>query len=249
MEKSKLERVMEKSKLERFINKYNLGGSCESVILSSNGNSLSVRSISDDKNVLIEASVDNINFPMGEFGVFETKKLRSILNVLDDTLAVSIILNNAYGISGLSISDNSTKATFVLADPTVIPVVPELKKIPPMELTIQLDEKFVNTFVKAKSALNDVETFAVISDGESSVASVVIGHSSLNTNRISISTQIDSPAKMAPINFSANYLREILVANKEIKTGTLEVSSKGIAVIKFNMNDFIATYYLVQITG
>jgi hypothetical protein len=239
---------MEKSKLERFINKYNLGGSCESVILSSNGNSLSVRSISDDKNVLIETSVDNVNFPAGEFGVFETKKLRSILNVLDDTLVVSVIENNNI-ISGLSISDNSTKATFVLADTTVIPVVPELKKIPPMELTIQLDEKFVNTFVKAKSALNDVETFAVISDGETSVASIVIGHSSLNTNRISIAAQIDSPAKMAPINFSANYLREILVANKEIKTGTLEVSSKGIAMVKFNMNDYVATYYLVQITA
>jgi hypothetical protein len=197
---------------------------------------------------LIEASVDNVNFPAGEFGVFETKKLRSILNVLDDTLVVSVIENNNT-ISGLSISDNSTKATFVLADPTVIPVVPELKKIPPMELTIQLDEKFVNTFVKAKSALNDVETFAVISDGETSVASIVIGHSSLNTNRISIAAQIDSPAKMAPINFSANYLREILVANKEIKTGTLEVSSKGIAMVKFNMNDYVATYYLVQITA
>jgi hypothetical protein len=239
---------MEKSKLEKFISKYNLGGSCESVILSSNGNSLSVRSISDDKNVLIEASVDNVSFPAGEFGVFETKKLRSILNVLDDVLSVSVIENNNT-ISGLSISDNSTKATFVLADPTVIPVVPELKKIPPMELTIELDEKFVNTFIKAKSALNDVETFAVISDGETSVASVVIGHSSLNTNRISIAAQIDSPTKMAPINFSANYLREILVANKEIKTGTLEVSSKGIAMVKFNMNDYVATYYLVQITA
>ena len=239
---------MEKSKLEKFISKYNLGGSCESVILSSNGNSLSVRSISDDKNVLIEASVDNVSFPAGEFGVFETKKLRSILNVLYDVLSVSVIENNNT-ISGLSISDNSTKATFVLADPTVIPVVPELKKIPPMELTIELDEKFVNTFIKAKSALNDVETFAVISDGETSVASVVIGHSSLNTNRISIAAQIDSPTKMAPINFSANYLREILVANKEIKTGTLEVSSKGIAMVKFNMNDYVATYYLVQITA
>jgi hypothetical protein len=118
-----------------------------------------------------------------------------------------------------------------------------------MELTIELDEKFVNTFIKAKSALNDVETFAVISNGETSVASIVIGHSSLNTNRISITAQIDSPTKMAPINFSANYLREILVANKEIKTGTLEVSSKGIAIVKFNMNDYVATYYLVQITA
>ena len=48
---------MEKSKLEKFITKYNLGGSCESVIFKSDGSGLSVRSISGDKNVLGEVSV------------------------------------------------------------------------------------------------------------------------------------------------------------------------------------------------
>ncbi len=45
---------MEKSKLERFISKYNIGGACESVKFVSNGTEMSVRSISDDKNVLAE---------------------------------------------------------------------------------------------------------------------------------------------------------------------------------------------------
>lgn len=238
---------MEKSKFEKFIGKYNLGGSCESVTLKSDGDTLSVRSISGDKNVLGEVVVSNINFPEGEFGVYETKKLKSILSVLDENITIKP--NSVNGsVSGLNITDNSTKATFVLADPTVIPPVPDLKKLPPMDFTITLDEKFISTFIKAKNALSEVETFAVMSAGEDATATVVIGHSANNTNRISINVTTDKIAKVLPISFSANYLREILTSNKEISNGTLQISSKGLSVAKFDANDFTSTYYLVQIS-
>lgn len=238
---------MEKSKLEKFITKYNLGGSCESVLFKSDGDTLSVRAISDDKNVLGEISVDDINFPEGEFGVYETKKLRSILSVLDENITIKANITNGKT-TGLNITDSSTKATFVLADTSVVPQVPDLKKLPPMDFTITLDEKFVSTFIKAKGALSEVETFAVISDGDDKTATVVIGHSTLNTNRISITAKTDKSTKIAPINFSANYLREILTANREITTGTLQVSSKGLSVATFEANGFTSKYYLVQIS-
>lgn len=239
---------MEKSKLERFISKYNLGGACESVLLKSDGDTLSVRSISGDKNVLSEVSLENIKFPAGEFGVYETKKLRAILNVLDDTIDVTPNVTNEKT-TGLRITDNSTKATFVLADSSVIPAVPDLKKLPPMDVVISLDEKFVTTFVKAKGALSEVETFTVMSSGDENTASVVIGYSTLNTNRITITASTDKAIKMEPISFSANFLREILSANKEVSNGTLKVSSKGLATVNFNSNEFTSTYYLVQISS
>lgn len=238
---------MEKSKLEKFITKYNLGGSCESVIFKSDGDTLSVRAISDDKNVLGEVSVEDIKFPEGEFGVYETKKLRSILSVLDENFTIKPSVNNGKT-TGLGITDGSTKVTFVLADATVIPAVPDLKKLPPMDFTITLDEKFVSTFIKAKGALSEVETFAVMSKGEENTAEVVIGHSTLNTNRITVTAKTDKAVKMEPISFSANYLRDILTANKEVTNGTLQVSSKGLSVAKFSGNGYTSTYYLVQIS-
>jgi hypothetical protein len=237
--------VMEKSKFEKFIGKYNLGGSCESVTFRSDGNTLTVRSISDDKNVLGEVQFQQANFPAGEFGVYETKKLRSILSVMEDRLTVTAITTNDK-ITGLNLTDGETKATFVLADITVIPTVPELKKLPPVDFTITLDEKFVTTFIKAKSALADVDTFAVMSDGHSTTANIVIGYSSLNTNRISINATADVAAEMSPINFSATYFREILVANKDAKNGKLEISSKGLARATFDVDNISTTYYLVQ---
>lgn len=238
---------MEKSKIERFISKYNLGGACESVTFKSEGNTLSVRTISDDKNVLAEVSVDNIKFPEGEFGVYETKKLRSILSVLDENLTLKTVKSSGKA-TGIDISDGSTKATFVLADQSVIPAVPDVRKIPPADITIPLDEKFVSTFIKAKNALSEVETFAVMSEGEDTTASVVIGHSTLNTNRIYITATTDVAKKIDPISFSANYLREVLTANKDAKNGTLKISSKGLAVASFEVDGFTSTYYLVQIT-
>lgn len=239
---------MEKTRFEKFITKYNLGGACESVIFKSDGDALSVRTISDDKNVLAEVSVENIQFPEGEFGVYETRKLRSILSVLDETLKIKTNTTNGTT-TGLDISDTSTKATFVLADQSVIPAVPDLKKIPPMDLTITLDEKFVTTFIKAKGALSEVDTFSVMSDGSDKTASVVIGYSNLNTNRINITATTDVVKDLQPISFSANYLREILNANKDAKNGTLKISSKGIAVASFEVDGYKSTYYLVQITS
>jgi len=148
--------------------------------------------------------------------------------------------------TGLNITDGETKATFVLADASVIPAVPDLKKLPPMEFTISLDEKFVNTFIKAKGALSDVDSFAVMSTGEDKTATVVIGYSTLNTNRISINAHTDQVAKLDAITFSANYLKEILVANKEAKNGKLEVSSKGLSRASFEVDGITSTYYLVQ---
>ena len=236
---------MEKSRLERFIAKYNLGGGCETVVFISDGNTLRTRAISPERHVLCEVSAERTNFPQGEFGVFDTKKLRAILNVLDDSVDVKIATVNSLP-TGINFKDANTKATFVLADVSVVPEVPTLKKLPPMEFTLTLDEKFINTFVKAKSALSDATSFAVMSDGETNTASVVIGYSNNNTNRISIDATTDVAAKLAPVKFSANYLREIFTANKEIKTGTLQVSSKGMAIAEFAGDGYVTRYMLVD---
>jgi len=235
---------MEKSKLERFVSKYNIGGACESVKCVSNGTEMTVRSISDDKNVLAEVTSHDIGFPEGEFSIYETKKLRSLLGVLGEKLKVAAN-SSSNKVIGLNLSDSDTKVTFVLADESVIPKVPDLKKLPPVDIEIVLDDKFVNTFARAKGALSEVDTFTVMSDGTD--ATVVIGYSTLNTNRVNIKTTTKTNTKIDPISFSANYLKEVLLSNKEIKDGILKVSSKGIAVAEFVGEGFTSKYFLVQI--
>jgi len=237
---------MEKSKFERFVGKYNLGGSCESVLFKVEHSKLSTRAISDDKNVLSEITAPSMGLPDGEYAVYETVKLRSLLGVLGETLKVAV-KKSATKPVGLEFSDTATEATFVLADATVIPTVPDLKKLPPFDLTITMDEQFINTFVKAKGALADVETFTVLSDGADKTAQVILGYSSLNTNRVKIGVTTKEAIEVKPIAFSAKYLREILVANKDAKTGELLIASKGLAKTTFTADGITATYFLVQI--
>jgi hypothetical protein len=237
---------MEKSKLEKFIGKYNLGGSCESVVLKVEGNSLSTRAISDDKNVLCEVTGPSLGLAAGEYAVYETQKLKSLLGVVSENLSVTV-KKSGEKVIGLQFADASTEATFVLADTSVIPAVPELKKLPSTDLTITMDEEFITTFVKAKGALPDVETFTVISSGDDTTAQIVLGYSSLNTNRVKINVATKESAAVKATSFSAKYLREILVANKDAKTGELQISSKGIAKTTFVADNITSTYYLVQI--
>jgi hypothetical protein len=238
---------MDKKTFERFIARYNLGGSCESVVYSvQEDGGITTRSISDDKNVLTEVVADSMGIPHGEYAVYDTGRLRSLLGVLSDQLSVSVKRSNDKAI-GLSFSDTNTEATFVLADASVIPNVPDLKKLPPFEMNIVLDEAFINTFVKAKGALSEVDTFAVMSDGTTQTTNVIIGHSSLNTNRIRLTANTREAVALEPISFSAKYLREILVANRDATGGLLEVSSKGLARATFEADGIRSTYYLVQI--
>lgn len=237
---------MEKSKFERFVSKYNLGGACESVLYTVNGTDLSVRAISDDKNVLCEVVGPAMGLKAGEYAVYDTTKLRSLLGVLGETLSVNVKSSGDKPV-GMMFSDTNTEVTFVLADAAVIPTVPDLKKLPPFEMTIEMDEQFINTFVRAKGALADVDTFTVISDGSAATADVVLGFSSLNTNRVKLTAKTTEAVELKAISFSAKYLREILVANKDAKGGKLEVSSKGLARTSFNVDNIKSTYYLVQI--
>jgi hypothetical protein len=69
----------------------------------------------------------------------------------------------------------------------------------------------------------------------------------LNTNRVKLKATLEEAVEVSAISFSAKYLREILVANKDAKGGKLEISSKGLARTSFVVDNIKSTYYLVQI--
>ena len=79
---------MNKGKFDGFVNRYNLGGEIESVMVKSDDKNLSVRMISDDKTLLGDVTVVGGEFPNGEFGIYTTSQLKSLLSVLDDAITV-----------------------------------------------------------------------------------------------------------------------------------------------------------------
>ena len=234
---------MEKSKLEKFIAKYNLGGSCESVLWKSDGTDITVKCISDDKNVLGLVTVKDAKLDEGDYGIFDTKQLSSMLSVLGDGVDFAIQDIEGKAVS-LKFNDKSTSVNYMLADLSVIPNVPDLKQLPQFNVEIKLDSNFISKFIKAKGALDENNFTFVCKDGK---GQIVLGHSNINTNRISIDVDCTCDGDVNPISFSATYLKEILVANKEATDATLKISSQGLSHIRFEIDNYESNYYLVEI--
>ena len=230
---------MNKGKFDGFVNRYNLGGEIESVMVKSDENNLSVRMISDDKTLLGDVTVAESEFPNGEFGIYTTSQLKGLLSVLDDSITIEEVTG------ALKFSDKKTKVQYMLAAPSVIPAVPDLKALPPFDAEITLDDDFVNKFIKSKGVLSDADTFTFIHKGGS--GEIILGYSSINSNRISIEVDATAKEDIEPIAFSAKYLKAILMANKGSKTSSLKISSKGLSHLAFIDGDYTANYYLVQI--
>ena len=241
---------MKKQVLTTFIDKYSLNGTIESVkwIVDNNNKQIKTASISDDKNVISYVVIkDDAGLTDSEIGINDTTKLKRLLNVLTEEVNISYNKRDDKIVS-LSLSSEGTDVQYVTADLTVIPKVPDLKKLPPFNLEIPLTKEFVTTFVKAKTALSDVDTMTFIKDKKDKIK-LTIGYSSVNSNRINIDIKPtegkDTLGKT--IHFSAKYLKEILTSNSDCENAVLKISDAGIAHVEFNNDLFNSCYYLIDI--
>ena len=234
---------MNKITLDTFIQKYNLGGNVNSVKWNSDGGILSTRFISPDKSLLGELTLVKQTLPEFEVGVYDTLLLSRMLGTLADTVDFTLTKVDNTPVA-FHFTDSIMSADYVLAAIGVIPDVPELKNVPEFNTLVNIDNQFINSFIRGKSALADIEHFAVnpIDGG----LEFVIGYSDINSNRISIKTQSGAVAMTEPIVFNANLFKEVLSANKECSKAILQISNKGLAHIEFSVDDFNAKYWLVS---
>ena len=230
---------MKKASIESFINRYNLGGEVESVKITSSDSEMAVSFISDDKTLLGEVTSKEGDFPNGEFGVYTTSQLKALLGVLESN--VDVDSTESY----IKFSDKGTSVNYMLADLSVIPVVPDLKAVPPMNVEITLDDEFTSKFIKSKGALSESDTFTFECNNNN--GNIILGYSTINTNRISMKVDCKCDGDVSPISFSAKYLKEILNANRGSKSATLKISSQGLAHIQFETDNITSKYYLVEI--
>lgn len=229
---------MDKHKLEGFVNRYSLGGEIESVVIKSNQKELSVKMISDDKSLLGEVTAHDIDVPDGSYPIYTTSQFKQLLSVLDDDVSVE------QGVGSLKLSDNTTSVNYMLATESVIPTVPPLKMLPDFDVEVILDSNVISRFIKSKGALTDSDTFTFMSkDGKSQI---VLGYSTVNTNRISILVDAKTQGDVEPISFSAKYLKQILLANKSSNDAVLKISTDGLSFVMFSDSEYVSKYYLVQ---
>ena len=234
---------MNKTRLIRFISKYYLNGTVNSVILDSKSDKLTTRFISGDKTLLGELSMDKSQIEECEVGVYNTEQLTKLLSVLDD-VNVSVVKSENKSIA-LKVSDSNSSVNYMLSDVSVINKPPQLKDVPEFQLKINVTPQFINKFISGKGALSDTDNFTVVTDDNGT--KLVIGYSSVNTNRVTIPVTTTESSNIENISFNANVFKEVLSANKECESAVFEVSSEGLSRITFKVDDYTSTYYLVSV--
>lgn len=244
---------MTKTKLETFIKKYALNGTLDEVRWISNAGTLKVAEMTSDKKFLAVVEMSNFTgFDDAEFVVRDTPSLKSKLNALSED--VKITLNrgedNENRIISIDLEDDRNELTYQTGDEEHLPKKPKIMTIPSYEVEINLNERFVNDFSKAKSGFNDVNLLTLIMSKKKKRLEMVLGYSSnINTDRIALGLDC-VPGKdviSGPTSFSATILKEILAANPEVKNPVLKVSEQGLAHIELETPEFKANYYMIKI--
>ena len=228
---------MDKSKLLNFINKYSLNGLCNTVKWSAKNRGLVTDFITDDKNILGKVAVKAVNFPEGQYGIYNTKGLVKLLGILQNEVDLDVEDNTS-----LTFTDKTISAKFLLASLDII-ASPPAATLPEFDFEFDINSIFIDRFIKARAALDEATVFAfAMIEGK---ISIVLNYALHNTDRIII--PLESNYTLSdPLVFNIDNFKEILAANKDC-TGKVSVSTQGLLMVKCQAEDIASVYYQVML--
>ena len=235
--------MISKKVISDIVSKYSLGNSIEKVKWVITDEKLIIHFINDSKNLV--GYVDyrkEIGLKPGDYGIFNTSQLIKCLNILDGDILVDATS------SKLNMADTSYDIKFNLADPAVIPNVPDVSNnTEEWSVVFEANDEFITRFVKSKDALSELETFTVETrdgfNGEELVFTV--GTNITNTIEFTVDATINE--SFGPVPFDSNLMKEILKANRDYHSGEIRINKKGLLDAHFHCGDDLYTgYYLVR---
>jgi hypothetical protein len=236
--------MISKKVISDIVSKYSLGNNIEKVKWIITDEKLIIHFINDSKDLV--GYVDyrkEIGLKPGDYGIFNTSQLIKCLNILDGDILVDATT------SKLNMADTNYDIKFNLADPAVIPNVPDVtSNSDEWSVAFNVNDEFITRFVKSKDALSELETFTIETregfHGEELVFTV--GTNITNT----IEFVVENPTINESFNaipFNSNLMKEILKANKDYHSGEIRINKKGLLDAHFHCGDDLYTgYYLVR---
>jgi len=236
--------MINKKVISDIVSKYSLGGNVEKVKWIITDEKLIIHFINDSKNLVGYVDYrEEIGLKQGDYGIFNTSQLIKCLNILDGDILVDATS------SKLNLADTNYDIKFNLADPAVIPNVPDVSNnSDKWSVAFEVNDEFITRFVKSKDALSDLETFTVETregfTGEELVFTV--GTSITNTIEFTVEN-VTINESFGSVPFDSNLMKEILKANKDYHSGEIRINQKGLLDAHFHCgNDLYTGYYLVR---
>ena len=243
--------MISKKVLSEIVSKYSLGGHVEKVKWVVNGDdSIIIKFINDSKTLVGEINYKNtIGLKQGNYGIFNTSQLVKCLNILDGDILIETKSQNGLA-SKLNLADTNYDIKFSLADPAVIPKVPQINDSDLPSASFELTDEFITRFVKSKDALNDLPSFTIETREGMTGNDLVftIGSDITNTIQFSVDELHEVNEEFEQIPFDSDLFKEILKSNRNYESGTIHINKKGLIQLQFDYDGgFNTNYYLVRL--
>jgi len=234
--------MISKKVISNIVSKYSLGNHIEQVKWGISNKKLNINFINDSKTLVGYVEYrDDIGLKNGDYGIFNTSQLTKCLNILDGDILLDA------NSSKLNIADTSYKIKFSLADPAVIPNVPDIKDPTQWDVSFSLNDEFITRFVKSKDALSDLDTFTVETREGFTGEELVFTVGTNITNTIEFAVEADINESFGPVPFDSNILKEILKSNRDYHSGEIRISKNGLLDAHLHCGGPLYTgYYLVR---
>ena len=225
------------------MSKYSLGNHIEKVKWIITDKKLIIHFINDSKNLVGYVDYrEEIGLKQGDYGIFNTSQLIKCLNILDGDILVDATT------SKLNLADTNYDIKFNLADPAVIPNVPDINDSDDWSAKFEISDEFITRFVKSKDALSELDTFTIETrDGFDDLELIfTVGTNITNTIEFKVDNAVMNHTFEA-LPFDSNLMKEILKANRDYHSGEIRINKKGLLDAHFHCGDDLYTgYYLVR---
>ena len=234
--------MISKKVISDIVSKYSLGNNIEKVKWVITDDKFTINFINDSKNLVGNVIYNQqIGLKPGDYGIFNTSQLIKCLNILDGDILVDATT------SKLNLADTNYDIKFNLADPAVIPNVPEVNHSHESSVSFEVNDEFITRFVKSKDALSELDTFTIETrdgfDGEE--LAFTVGTNITNTIEFTVDAVIRESFESIP--FDSNLFKEILKANRMYEKGEIHIHKNGLIWALFSFDNNTKTeYYLVR---
>lgn len=221
---------MQKQTITSVVDKYYLNGIVESVKWDINDKNITVDFITPMKNLVGKVTSPNFDLDDTQVGIYNTSQFYKLVKIMDSTIVLGLN-KSPYGTPiELTLQDNQYDLNYYLSDLMLIETVPSINEPASYDADVTIDSEFINKFANAKKALGDVKQFTVKTETKDDVTEllIIIGDGSGYANKIKFKIVCESMFGLDEIPFPADVMMEVLKANEEADSGTINISSEGL---------------------
>jgi|694.fasta_scaffold121300_2 hypothetical protein len=242
---------MQKQTLTSVIDKYHLNGIVESVKWNIKDKNITVDFITPMKNLVGKVTSPNFDLDDTDLGIYNTSQFNKLVKIMDNTVVLGLT-KSPYGTPlELTLADNQYDLNYYLSDLMLIESVPAINEPASYDAEANIDSDFISKFANAKKALGDVKQFTIKDELNSENMKdlvIVIGDGNGYANKIKFKTPCESMFGLNEIPFPADVMMELLKANEEADSGTIQISQEGLMKVSFKEESIESVYYLVRLS-